>query len=334
MTRIIYLGYYLRKLDWKLYRKFLLYTANDHYKSKFRIQLDILLSVFKYNISILEYFQFGFITKTSLERTTYAGTGFMYEYQKKMNPKVNRPILEDKILFLTEFEDVSGRVFITLDDLSTNPDRVQSFFSKPVNKVVLKPSKGGSGKNLYIIEDSHLTPESLKNEMLSKNVDLAEGFVTQHQDLMRLSPSGLNTVRVITQIDKDGQVEVIAARLRISIDSPVDNLAAGNIVTAVDTQDGKVISNGFYSDITKEEVVSHPITGVKLKGYQIPFWQETIQLAIRSAHKVRHQNKSVGWDIGISNDGPVLIEGNHDWCKLVWQLPVGRGLKKKLEPYL
>jgi len=25
------------------------------------------------------------------------------------------------------------------------------------------------------------------------------------------------------------------------------------------------------------------------------------------------------------------IEGNHDWCKLVWQLPVNKGLKSMLE---
>ena len=43
------------------------------------------------------------------------------------------------------------------------------------------------------------------------------------------------------------------------------------------------------------------------------------------------QNRSIGWDIVITPEGPGLIEGNHDWCKLVWQLPVGRGLKLLLE---
>lgn len=43
------------------------------------------------------------------------------------------------------------------------------------------------------------------------------------------------------------------------------------------------------------------------------------------------QNRSIGWDIVITPEGPGLIEGNHDWCKLVWQLPVGRSLKQMLE---
>ena len=34
-----------------------------------------------------------------------------------------------------------------------------------------------------------------------------------------------------------------------------------------------------------------------------------------------------------ANEGPELIEGNHDWCKLLWQLPVNKGLKHVLEKY-
>jgi len=36
----------------------------------------------------------------------------------------------------------------------------------------------------------------------------------------------------------------------------------------------------------------------------------------------------------VTENGPGLIEGNHDWCKLVWQLPVGEGLKHLLDEFL
>jgi hypothetical protein len=45
-------------------------------------------------------------------------------------------------------------------------------------------------------------------------------------------------------------------------------------------------------------------------------------------------NRSIGWDIVVTETGPGLIEGNHDWCKLVWQLPVLKGLKPVLERHL
>lgn len=334
MKRFIYLGYYLKKLDWQLYYKFLNFTSKEFQKSKFEIQRDILHSIFKYNISILEYFQFGFVSKSHKERNTYAGTGFMFEFQKVMNPNSNRSILENKALFMREFENVSGRTFITLDDLHFDKEKVLDFIKTLGDKVVLKPSHGGCGKNLHIIKSEGIDYEKLSKLMKEKNVDLAEEFVNQHEDLMRLSPSGLNTIRIITQVDNENRVNLIGARLRISVNNQIDNLAAGNIVTNININSGIVTSHGFYSDITKEPVSIHPKTKIKLEGFKIPFWKESINLALLSAEKVKFQNKSVGWDIGISQSGPILVEGNHDWCKLVWQLPAGKGLKKELKQYL
>ena len=67
-------------------------------------------------------------------------------------------------------------------------------------------------------------------------------------------------------------------------------------------------------------------------GFQVPFWSETLEL-VKAAALVNTDNRSIGWDVAITNDGPELIEGNHDWCKLLWQLPVKKGLKPILEKY-
>ena len=50
---------------------------------------------------------------------------------------------------------------------------------------------------------------------------------------------------------------------------------------------------------------------------------------VETASLLHPENSSIGWDVVITPQGPSLIEGNHDWCKLVWQLPVRRGLKAK-----
>ncbi len=81
---------------------------------------------------------------------------------------------------------------------------------------------------------------SLVQRLKATGNDFVEAFVTQHPDLMRLSPSGLNTVRIITQLDKNDQVHIIGTRLRITVNSAVDNLAAGNIAASIDSNTGKV----------------------------------------------------------------------------------------------
>ena len=73
----------------------------------------------------------------------------------------------------------------------------------------------------------------------------------QHPEMNRLSPSGLNTVRIITQLNKEGGVDYLGARLRITINLSVDNLAAGNMAASIDIETGEVIGQGVYSDITK-----------------------------------------------------------------------------------
>ena len=84
---------------------------------------------------------------------------------------------------------------------------------------------------------------------------------------------------------------------------------------------------------TKPDYKTHPISGKILLGFQIPFWYESLELAKKAA-LLYPQNRSVGWDIAIKNNGPILIEGNHNWGARLWQMPVKQGLKHLLEPYL
>jgi hypothetical protein len=162
--------------------------------------------------------------------------------------------------------------------------------------------------------------------------ELAEAYLVQHDDLMALSPSGLNTIRIFTQLNNQDEPDLLGCRIRISVDSHVDNLAAGNLVAPIDLGTGKVNGSAVYSDITKNDETHHPITEHPIKGLQIPYWQEILDLVKQSA---RHDmsNRSIGWDVAVTNHGPDLIEANHDWCKLVWQLPVKKGLKGILEEY-
>ena len=91
-------------------------------------------------------------------------------------------------------------------------------------------------------------------------------------------------------------------------------------------------AQAYITDITKPEESKHPITRIPIVGFEIPFWKETIAM-VKEAALLHPQNRSIGWDIVITESGPGFIEDNHDWCKLLWQLPAKKGMKSVLEAY-
>jgi len=332
IKRSLYLLYYLKETDLKQIKAFTRHVSLLTGKSGFRIIVDAIFSVFKYNISLKDYFCFRFFELKEAERKNWAGSGYMYEYQLKMNPKGARQVLEDKIRFLHHFRPFVNREFLSLAELKANASQTEKMLSSQSGRMVLKGSHGQIGAEVEVISCGNFSPLSLIEYMEKKKYDMAEEFVVQHPDLMELSPSGLNTLRVFTQLDQ-GNVDILGARLRVSVNSMVDNMAAGNLAAPVDSKTGIINGPGVYSDITKEDKSVHPITGKNITGFVIPHWNDIMEL-VRKAALHTPENKSVGWDIAITATGPELIEGNHNWCRLLWQMPVKKGLKKELEKYL
>ena len=330
--RLLYLGYYFKQLDWAKLHRFQAYVREQANLSRLSQWYYAILAVFRYNISIEEYYIFRFFEIPEAERRSYAGTGYMYEYQRRMNPMAYRAILADKTQFLNQYQAFVRHPFLTLQEIAEVPDRAQALLENPSGKIVLKSADGQCGRGIEVRESRDFTPESLLQRLRETGNDFAEAFVTQHADLMQLSPSGLNTVRIITQLDQNDNVHIIGTRLRITVNAPVDNLAAGNIAASIDPETGKVTGPGVYSDITKADEHKHPVTGMDIIGFQVPYWKETLDLC-RAAALVDTRNRSIGWDVAITDEGPELIEGNHDWCKLLWQLPVKKGLKPIIDKF-
>jgi len=326
--RFLYTFYYLKESDWKLLGRFLGYAAVSSGKSKLSIILDSVLSVLRYNISFKDYYCFRFYERSHSERKEWAGTGFMYEYQLRMNPHGSRELLENKVQFLKHYRVLIKRVFLHISDSASDRMFLDTMLLNPSGRLVLKGSKGQVGAEVEVVTSDGFTPQKLIAYMKQHHYDLVEEFVIQHPTLNDLSPSGLNTLRIITQMDND-EIVFLAARLRISVNSPVDNMAAGNIAAPVDLKTGVVTGPGVFSDITRDSVRVHPVTGKEIEGFRIPHWEKVLELAGTAARNASG-NKSVGWDIAVTEDGAELIEGNHNWCKLLWQLPVNRGLKAEL----
>ena len=330
LNRIIYFGYYLKKLDWNKLITFQQFVRMKNEKGIISQWIGVLSNSLRYNISILEYYQFGFFEKKHEEKISWAGTGTMYEYQRIMNPPSDRIILDDKRKFYKNYKEYFVNKVYELNELEKDTMLINELYT--FNKLVFKVSNGKCGESV-ILKTSEIEKDDLIAFMKSNGYDMVETFIQQHPDLDKLSPSAVNTVRIFTQLDRSKNVEILGCRQRISINSSVDNMAEGNAAASINEELGVIEGPGYFSDITKEPIYFHPVTKTQVIGFKVPFWKECVQLAKDAALK-HPENRSIGWDIVVTQNGPGLIEGNHDWCKLVWQLPVNRGLKSLLKTHV
>ena len=101
----------------------------------------------------------------------------------------------------------------------------------------------------------------------------------------------------------------------------MDNFNAGGMVAPIDIKTGKII----YPAVNKKNLVFdiHPETNTPIQGFQIPEW-ELVKSLVLEAAKVVPQVGLVGWDVAISDHGPLLIEGNEFPGHDIYQLPPHR----------
>ena len=106
----------------------------------------------------------------------------------------------------------------------------------------------------------------------------------------------------------------------------VDNWAKGGLLVSI-REDGMLGKHGYYKPGYGTRATSHPDTGVVFESFHVPFFREAVALASRF-HALLGGIHSIGWDMAISESGPLFIEGNDNWEISMPQACEG-GLKEK-----
>ncbi|RMF07575.1 MAG: hypothetical protein D6773_03355, partial [Alphaproteobacteria bacterium] len=150
----------------------------------------------------------------------------------------------------------------------------------------------------------------------------------QHPELDRVNPSCVNTLRICT-LRQGGDVKIYHVALRMGHGRTVtDNLSIGGLIAGVDPETGRVDATAKLQ--AGAAFTHHPTTGAEFASVIIPHFAESIDLAI-SAHRRLGLLHSIGWDICVQEDGPTLIEGNHNWGE---QIPQGTRYPAMRETYV
>jgi hypothetical protein len=139
-----------------------------------------------------------------------------------------------------------------------------------------------------------------------------EPCIMQHQALNDIYPQAVSNVRLIT-LSHEGEVFLYAQAILVgSRGGRVSNLGFGGIIIGVDSH-GVMKGRGIYkSALGYGSYVQHPDSGVVFEGTQIPMWKEAVELALRG-HAALRDIHSIGWDIAITPQGPIIIEANDEW---------------------
>ena len=153
--------------------------------------------------------------------------------------------------------------------------------------------------------------------------------IHQHPAVAKLNETAINTLRIITIKSGENDYKVLGGGIRIgnSRTGNVDNWAAGGIFVNIDENTGKLSEKGVYkpkygTTDTKTE------SGIIFKDYVIPYYQEVKEIVCK-AHKYFYNVDSIGWDIAITESGPVFIEGNDNWEISLIQGGLKKGLRKE-----
>jgi hypothetical protein len=207
-----------------------------------------------------------------------------------------------------------------VDTTKSGKEKLSEFLSYDMDAFA-KPSDGQLGNGIFslkitqnkiFIDGKETSKDEVLNLLLSADY-LIQERITQHPQISLLNSSTINSIRLQTVMDKDGNVHPFGAGLRIGRKgSSVDNWAKGGVFVGIDMDKGKLKEIGFLKPQYGTSVKEHPDTNIVFKDYVIPYYKEAEELAVK-LHKYMYRCHSVGWDIAITEDGPVFIEGNGLW---------------------
>lgn len=225
------------------------------------------------------------------------------------------------------------RKYFNRDVLLVGPDRggynCFILFCEKHPDVFLKPNSEslGRGASVHHIA-SRQDSELLFKEIVESNKEwIVEERIEQAPEMSQWNPSSVNTIRICSFRQKDGEIKIAYPFIRMGRKgSVVDNAGQGGVYASVDVQTGMICTDGM--DENGNKYIEHPDSHISFKGWQVPQYGDLKKIVIECHKSMPRAHKYIGFDFALTNKGWTLVEGN--WGQfLCQQTSLGRGLKKE-----
>lgn len=266
---------------------------------------DCLFCTAKYGSGYIDYETFEMFNMNAKDRANILTISKNNSIFKMLNDLNYIKYFEDKAVFNEKFDKYLKREWLYFGE--NDFEKFAEFISDK-DKIIAKPLDECCGRGIDIYYMKDYEPKALFDLLIANKAYLIEEVVEQDDVMNSMSPSSVNTIRIIT-IRNGEKVTLVAGCVRVSRSgNVVDNFNAGGLSGILDINTGKIVTDGY--DKFRETFVTHPDTGTKFIGFEIPMWDEVVALVTEAA-KVVPEVRYIGWDVAISKKyGPLLIEGN------------------------
>lgn len=294
---------FLLKGNYKRFYDNLKKIGEKEKKSPALMFIDASCSALLFGSGLSDYLNYKFYNRTLKEKSKYVTIKYGSNFYKKYSPREFANNLSDKGNFHKVYGDYTKRDFYIeefgIDKLKEFLDCHEVFMVKPINGLAGQEVKKMSRDEVTSLEEFY-------NFVKEKNM-LVEEYIVQDERWAKLCPTSVNTIRAMTRI-VDGKAELFYAAARIGNGKAVvDNFHQGGVGVSIDMEKGTLRGNAISKDL--EELTHHSLTNIKFDGFPIPYWDEIKKMVCESA-MINTNIKVVGWDVAISNKGPLLVEAN------------------------
>jgi len=326
MSRLSFFFKRLVRMDWGKMWQTTAVLKERSGKSRAWLLQDMLRCGVRYNAGYMDYKIAQMYRLNDRQKRTVITRGVSNGIVRRMNDKAYWHYFDDKTEFNTLFADEVGRAWLR-SDASLTVDALKAF---------LKDREGSSGVGI----------EKFTRDMWEKDIDgfyhklrqmgdaILEELVVQHHEMARMCPTSVNTVRVATMLG-DKKEGIVYAFLRIGNGRVMDNVDQGGMAARVDLETGTLRT--VAADKAGNVYERHPMTGTDIIGFQIPYWEEVKAMCERAMRKVP-QMRYVAWDVAITENGPLFIEGNsfpsHAVPQFAAHYPDGMGILTEFRKFI
>ena len=271
------------------------------------LRIDMLFCRFAYGFQPDEYLCYELEGKSMQERKAIISDTDRYCYVYRMNDISGLQLFNNKGRTYEMFKKYYKREAVYLSKRK-DYDKFCAFIQKhPV--FVRKAVYEGMGRTIGLVDIStcEMSAQELFQDMLAHGPHIIEECVIQNEVMAALNPSSVNTIRCITLKTSHG-IAMPYCFMKIGrLGSFVDNGGAGGILVGIDKETGRLNTDGF--DELNIRYESHPESGIRFIGYQLPEWDSMLAICKEMSSQVSDV-KYIGWDMAYTDNGWVVIEGN------------------------